>query len=419
MVFFLMVTGLMAEASETRGLGWARPVRRQVAAVQPQVRVTRRVANLPSEEKTESSARDIRVDEPSGTGFAIFLGAGGGYFDVSASSRGNDFNRGGPSLIGKLNFAVHNERFIAELGLGWLMSRVTGKGLVVSGTTTGVSTSSVLTRAGMIDFSPRIRLGKFFDIGPMASVVIGQNANFTESRDNTPPVFVGAKTGLTFETKDLLFRLTATGGVSLTVPDRRIIYGIAALEIGIPIVRGKTVIRERETRVVRNHHERETLERETVLLREVEVPLLLMTLDDQLVNFEFDRAELKPESKLFLRKMGAFLAENEEGWGSLKIDGHTDSMGSDEYNDRLSKARAFAVRRELMQAGVSARSLISSGFGKNRPLDSAENGLAHARNRRVELSFSGVRDAQKIRDGVNRIRLAQAVPATCQGGVCR
>jgi outer membrane protein OmpA-like peptidoglycan-associated protein len=407
--------------SSYRGLGWARTAQRRLAESEatPQTRVTRSLSNLPAAEKVETNAKDIRIEEQSGTGFVIFLGAGGGYFDVSPSFSTGSHGRSGPSLLGQMNFLVHNERFLAELGLGWVWNQVSGAGSVTTGGSTTFSSSNITTRSGLIEFSPRVKWG-IWDIGPMASVLIGTDANFSAAvGDSTPPVFVGAKSALTFETKSLLFRLAASAGISLTIPDRRVIYGMAALEMGIPVIRGKTVIRERETKVVRQQREREVIEKETTLLREVEVPLLLMTFDDQVVHFEFDRAELKPESLQFLKALGAFLAENDSDWERLKIEGHTDFVGTEAYNLKLSQARAAAVRQALLDAGVAPHRIASLGLGKSRPIDLQASDLARARNRRVELSFSGVKDAQKIRDEVNRLKIAYATPATCQNGNCR
>jgi len=71
------------------------------------------------------------------------------------------------------------------------------------------------------------------------------------------------------------------------------------------------------------------------------------------------------------------------------VEGHTDSVGGDEYNMRLSENRAGAVRDFLVAQGVPAASVTSQGFGKTMPV--ADNGTAAGRrqNRRVELVVSG------------------------------
>jgi outer membrane protein OmpA-like peptidoglycan-associated protein len=73
----------------------------------------------------------------------------------------------------------------------------------------------------------------------------------------------------------------------------------------------------------------------------------------------------------------------------LEIEGHTDSVGSDTYNQSLSEKRAASVRDYLVNSGVSINNVIARGFGKTRPV--ADNGSASGRklNRRVELIVSG------------------------------
>lgn len=73
----------------------------------------------------------------------------------------------------------------------------------------------------------------------------------------------------------------------------------------------------------------------------------------------------------------------------LQVEGHTDSVGSDEYNQSLSERRASAVRDYLVQQGIAANSVDSRGFGKTQPIASNETAEGRQQNRRVELVLSG------------------------------
>ncbi len=73
----------------------------------------------------------------------------------------------------------------------------------------------------------------------------------------------------------------------------------------------------------------------------------------------------------------------------LSVEGHTDSIGSDDYNQQLSEKRAEAVRDYLIQQGISADSVVASGFGKTAPVASNETPEGRQQNRRVELVLSG------------------------------
>ena len=73
----------------------------------------------------------------------------------------------------------------------------------------------------------------------------------------------------------------------------------------------------------------------------------------------------------------------------LQVEGHTDSIGSDEYNQQLSEHRAEAVRDYLVQQGISSQSIEAHGFGKTEPIASNDTPEGRQQNRRVELVLSG------------------------------
>jgi outer membrane protein OmpA-like peptidoglycan-associated protein len=74
---------------------------------------------------------------------------------------------------------------------------------------------------------------------------------------------------------------------------------------------------------------------------------------------------------------------------TLQVEGHTDSVGSDEMNQRLSEMRAGAVRDYLVEQGVQAETVTSRGFGKTKPVATNDTAEGRAQNRRVELVVSG------------------------------
>ena len=108
------------------------------------------------------------------------------------------------------------------------------------------------------------------------------------------------------------------------------------------------------------------------------------------VNFEFDRAVLRSESIPILDAAVNVLNEHPELL--VAIDGHTDSKGSDSYNERLSRERAEAVQDYFVKNGVNADRLVFRGFGEARPIapnsfdDGSDNPEGRFENRRVELN---------------------------------
>lgn len=98
--------------------------------------------------------------------------------------------------------------------------------------------------------------------------------------------------------------------------------------------------------------------------------------------FEFDSALLSEEAKLELNKIGELMEEKNSEIDRLRIEGHTDSIGSSEYNQRLSERRAQSVKDYLVDNfNISKRSLKTKGKGENDPLD--RDDPTAAENRRV------------------------------------
>lgn len=112
---------------------------------------------------------------------------------------------------------------------------------------------------------------------------------------------------------------------------------------------------------------------------------LIVNLSD--VLFDFNKATLRPGAREKLAKISGIVLAHP----GLKTEaeGHADSIGTDQYNQRLSEMRAESVRLFLVQQGISAEAVSAAGFGESRPV--ATNGTAAGRqqNRRVELVVSG------------------------------
>ncbi|MCQ4319562.1 OmpA family protein [Stutzerimonas stutzeri] len=101
------------------------------------------------------------------------------------------------------------------------------------------------------------------------------------------------------------------------------------------------------------------------------------------VKFDFDRAEVKQDSMADIRDLADFMKQY--GQTSTVVEGHTDSVGTDAYNQRLSERRANAVRDVLVnQYGLESSRVDAVGYGESRPV--ADNSTAEGRaiNRRVE-----------------------------------
>jgi outer membrane protein OmpA-like peptidoglycan-associated protein len=112
---------------------------------------------------------------------------------------------------------------------------------------------------------------------------------------------------------------------------------------------------------------------------------LIVNISD--VLFDFNKYTLKPAAREKMAKVSGILL----AYPGLKIqlEGHTDSIGSDEYNQKLSEERAGAVRDYLVGQGVPGGTVSAAGLGKSSPVASNSTDAGRQRNRRVEMVVSG------------------------------
>jgi outer membrane protein OmpA-like peptidoglycan-associated protein len=111
---------------------------------------------------------------------------------------------------------------------------------------------------------------------------------------------------------------------------------------------------------------------------------MVMTLSD--VLFDTAQATLKPGADRAVDRLAQFLKDS-PGTHVL-IEGHTDSVGSDDYNVALSERRAQAVADALTARGVSADRIQTKGLGKSYPVATNDTQAGRQQNRRVEIVFS-------------------------------
>lgn len=117
---------------------------------------------------------------------------------------------------------------------------------------------------------------------------------------------------------------------------------------------------------------------------------LIVNMSD--VLFDTGKYTLKPGAKEKLAKISGILISH-PGL-TLEVDGHTDSVGSDEFNFKLSEERADSVRVYLVSQGVQADSVSAHGFGKDKPVATNDTAAGRQLNRRVEIVVAGASIAQ-------------------------
>lgn len=103
------------------------------------------------------------------------------------------------------------------------------------------------------------------------------------------------------------------------------------------------------------------------------------------VLFDVDSSSLRAESRTTLRDLADVMERYPDQ--TVQVEGHADSTGADDYNQRLSERRAQAVADYLVSQGVARNSIRAVGYGESRPRDTNATAAGRQLNRRVEISI--------------------------------
>ncbi|MBD9456947.1 OmpA family protein [Pseudomonas sp. PDM05] len=117
---------------------------------------------------------------------------------------------------------------------------------------------------------------------------------------------------------------------------------------------------------------------------EPEAPVAQVVRVELDVKFDFDKAVVKPNSYGDVKNLADFMKQYPAT--HVEVAGHTDSVGPDAYNQKLSQRRADAVKQVLVKDGVAANRVTSVGYGESRPVADNATEAGRAVNRRVEAS---------------------------------
>lgn len=122
---------------------------------------------------------------------------------------------------------------------------------------------------------------------------------------------------------------------------------------------------------------------------------IVLTIGD--VLFAFDKADLNASAQNSMDKIAEFLRKKQNR--NLLVEGHTDSVGSEEYNQGLSEQRAASVKSALVKRGIASERIVTIGYSKKYPLASNDTAAGKQQNRRVEAIIlnEGVRPESQFR----------------------
>ena len=111
------------------------------------------------------------------------------------------------------------------------------------------------------------------------------------------------------------------------------------------------------------------------------------------ILFDFNSAGLRADSRRTLQDLAQTMSRYSD-INRIEVEGHTDSIGSDDYNLDLSRRRAVSVRDYLVGQGIPSANIVARGFGETQPKSSNDTAEGRQLNRRVEINIRAVDNSQ-------------------------
>ena len=157
----------------------------------------------------------------------------------------------------------------------------------------------------------------------------------------------------------------------------------------LSISRSLTTTEMRENTIRINALELVKVEKEQEQVKETpkkEIPKkVTVVMDERTLLFDFDKSVVKEQYIPILRNLIDYMVENNY---DVTIVGHTDSKGSESYNEKLSMRRAVSVKEKLLELGLSPDRIIGlEGKGELEPVSSNETEEGRSQNRRIEFNL--------------------------------
>ena len=156
---------------------------------------------------------------------------------------------------------------------------------------------------------------------------------------------------------------------------------IFLLVFSLPALAALTTTQMRENTIRINALELKNLE-----IKDTEVPKeMTVVLDERALNFDFDKSNVKPQYYELLNNLKDFIEQNNY---EVTIVGHTDSVGSNQYNFGLSRRRAESVKAKLLEFGLAEERVVGiEAMGEEQPIATNDTSEGRAQNRRVEFKL--------------------------------
>lgn len=298
----------------------------------------------------------------------IYGSAAGGFGNITGDEFGQDPTGAGVFLAGLVSYKI--PKWVIDMGAGWMSTSVEGKNM------SGASLT-INTKSGLAELSPRFRLTENLQLGLSLFTLFGTDTGFSGRVDQSSFNFMlGPKLTYEIPTRGLHLRLFVQLMNSLGLEDRNALFTIAGIQAGLPLGREPAPLKD-----------------QVVLVQAAPAPKAIFTptkieLTEE-VKFRHASDVLLPSSQVLLDEVADVIKRNRGAFKRITVEGHTNYLGTFEYNQDLSERRAASVLEYLVSRGVTKEELDSVGWGKTRPKKGIENlskAAQRVANRRVEFT---------------------------------
>jgi outer membrane protein OmpA-like peptidoglycan-associated protein len=262
----------------------------------------------------------------------------------------------------------------------------------------------------VIEGAARLKFKQNFQAGLLGTALFSNSsAGFTSLRpgeDVSPEpytVFLGPQFIYEKPFQQYISRIGASFSISLTGSNRTAYLANLHAGLGSFLSEAATIVRTKKETKLKTKIVKEVI---SMKAKTAEVTdNISFIFDSQMVNFKLNSPDLSEKSAAFISVLGEVLMREKDIWDKLIVEGHTDTRGSANFNQKLSALRAKTVATELEKSGVPASALVATGLGASKPLIRDEKSeLDFARNRRVEIRILGLKDARRLQKSVDEVQ---------------
>lgn len=352
------------------------------------------------------SVSPIAKGEEPTTGFNVWLGLDLGGVQSIAKEQAKETSKTGALGGGKLIFSLSSRSMLLEGGAGWQMSRLRNANPKAASSEEAsaqnlVDREVVETRSGVFELAARYRLGAF-EIGPAGQGLFGADTTYSPylGKDEKPNGLAGLGVYYGWYGSAVNQRVGLQLMTDVTIDERQVSSAILQYYVSIPPAKPSP-----KEKIVVKYRDKVREKRRYIV-------------DAGFINFETKKFTVQSSDQAFLAELGEFLAKSRDKWATVFITSHTDHRGGDAINIDLSKNRAEAVAGYLSLPTELAERIQIKSRASTEPVESGDDQVSLARNRRVEIEVVGAIDVVSLKRTIAIIRQKHRGPGTCSGDTC-